>query len=57
MKSKLTLEIDSEVIKAAKKYAKLRDQTFSEIIERFLIVLSDINKKKKQISSKATKLK
>jgi hypothetical protein len=57
MKQKLILEIDSEVIKAAKKHAKRKEQTLSEIIERFLTVLSNINKKNKQLSPRVKKLK
>ena len=42
MNTKLTLSIDSDVVKKAKKYAKEQDRSLSDLIESYLIgVTSD----------------
>jgi hypothetical protein len=44
MNKKLTLNIDKELIKAAKKYARQRDQSLSALVQKFFAILEeDIN--------------
>jgi hypothetical protein len=44
MNKKLTLNIEKELIKAAKKYARQRDQSLSALVHKFFAILEeDIN--------------
>lgn len=40
MNTKLTLTIEQEIIKRAKKYAKVRNRSLSDIIENYLKILT-----------------
>ncbi len=59
MNTKLTLTIEKEVIEIAKKYAKEKGQSLSEMVENyFKFVTSDRKKiKEKQLSSRVRKLR
>ncbi len=59
MNTKLTLTIEKEVIEIAKKYAKERGQSLSEMVENYfkLVTVSRIKVKEKQISPKLKKLR
>lgn len=52
MNSKLTLSIEEEVIKQAKKYAKKEGRSLSSIVEEYLKSISDKRRKKKTDNSK-----
>ncbi len=51
MNTKLTLTIESEVIKIAKEYAKDKGQSLSEIVENYFkfITLQRVNIKKNKV--------
>jgi len=51
MNTKLTLTIEQEIIKRAKKYAKQRGRSLSDIIENYLKV---ITKEERKINIKIT---
>lgn len=59
MNTKLTLTIEKEVIEVAKKYAKEKGQSLSEMVENyFKFVTVNRNKvKEKQLSSRVINLK
>lgn len=59
MNTKLTLTIEEEVIKAAKKYAKGKGQSVSELVENYFKLITG-NKRKvnpEQLSPKVRKLR
>jgi hypothetical protein len=56
MTTKLTLNIDSDVIYFAKKYAKLNKRSVSDIVESYLKSLTSKSKLDKEISPKVLKL-
>jgi hypothetical protein len=53
MDTKLTLSIDKEIIEAAKKYAKKRNTSLSNLIENYLV---SVTKKSKEQEIKITPL-
>jgi hypothetical protein len=59
MNTKLTLTIEKEVIEIAKKYAKEKNQSLSEMVENYfkLITVSRREIKEKQLSPKVRKLR
>ena len=59
MSTKLTLTIEKEVIEIAKKYAKEKGQSLSEMVENYFKLIT-VNRKKikeKQLSPKVKKLR
>ncbi len=58
MNTKLTLTLDKNVIESAKKYARKRDRSLSDIVENYLKLLSDDKTHQRDKSdSKIQKLK
>lgn len=59
MNTKLTLTIEKEVIEIAKKYAKERGQSLSEMVENYFkfVTVKRIKLKEKQLSPKVRKLR
>ena len=59
MNTKLTLTIDQEVIENAKKYAKDKGQSLSEMVENYFKVVTAKNARlsEKQLSPKVRKLR
>lgn len=59
MNTKLTLTIEKEVIEIAKKYAKEKGQSLSEMVENYfkLVTVNRRKIKEKQLSSKVRKLR
>jgi hypothetical protein len=59
MNTKLTLTIEKEVIEIAKKYAKEKSQSLSEMVENYfkLITVSRREIKEKHLSPKVRKLR
>jgi hypothetical protein len=59
MNTKLTLTLEKEVIEIAKKYAKEKGQSLSEIVENYFkfVAVKRIKIKEKQLSSKVRKLR
>jgi catalase (peroxidase I) len=59
MNTKLTLTIEKEVIEIAKKYAKERGQSLSEMVENYFkfVTTKRIKVKEKQLSPKVKKLR
>lgn len=59
MNTKLTLTIEKEVIDIAKKYAKEKGQSLSEMVENYFkfVTVSRKKMKEKQLSSKVRKLR
>lgn len=59
MNTKLTLTIEKEVIEIAKKYAKEKGQSLSEMVENYFkfIAMDRIKIKEKQLSPKVRKLR
>lgn len=59
MSTKLTLTIDKEVIEIAKRYAKEKGQSVSELVENYfkLIAIDKRKIKKKELSPKVSRLR
>lgn len=58
MNTKLTLTIDKSIIENAKKYARKRDRSLSDLVENYLKILTDENTiQKEKTVSKVQKLK
>lgn len=59
MNTKLTLTLEKEVIEMAKKYAKAKGQSLSEIVENYFkfVTVQRVQIKEKQLSPKVRKLK
>ncbi|PVW14581.1 DUF6364 family protein [Marixanthomonas spongiae] len=59
MNTKLTLTLEKEVIETAKKYAKEKGQSLSEMVENYfkLLTVNRINLKEDQLSPKVRKLR
>lgn len=59
MNTKLTLTIEKEVIEIAKKYAKEKGQSLSEMVENYfkLVTVGRTSVKEKQLSPKVRKLR
>lgn len=59
MSTKLTLTLEKEVIEMAKKYAKDKGQSLSEIVENYFKFISEkrVVKKEKNLSSRVKKLR
>ncbi len=59
MNTKLTLTLEKEVIEIAKKYAKERGQSLSELVENYfkLVTVNRRNIKSNQLSPKVRKLR
>ncbi len=49
MNTKLTLTIEEEIIKKAKQYAKGKNRSLSDIIENYLKILTNEEKKEKAV--------
>ena len=56
MVTKLTLTIDDSVITTAKKYAKQKGKSLSDIVENYLMSLTSKEKKDESISPRILKL-
>jgi hypothetical protein len=56
MTTKLTLTVETEVIKKAKSYARQTGRSLSELIETYLETLTDEHQEPQQISPKLKKL-
>ena len=56
MTTKLTLTIDDSVISIAKKYAKQKGKSLSDIVENYLMSLTSKENKEENISPKILKL-
>ena len=56
MVTKLTLTIDDSVIATAKKYAKQKGKSLSDIVENYLMSLTSKEKKEESISPRILKL-
>jgi hypothetical protein len=56
MVTKLTLTIDDSVIAIAKKYAKQKGKSLSDIVENYLMSLTSKEKKDESISPRILKL-
>ena len=56
MTTKLTLTIDDSVISIAKKYAKRKGKSLSDIVENYLMSLTSKENKEEKISPKILKL-
>jgi len=56
MTTKLTLTIDDSVIAIAKKYAKQKGKSLSDIVENYLMSLTSKEKKDESISPRILKL-
>ena len=56
MTTKLTLTIDDSVIVQAKKYAKTSGKSLSDIVENYLMTLTNKEIKEEEISSRILKL-
>lgn len=56
MTTKLTLIIDHSVISMAKKYAKNKGKSLSDIVENYLLSLTTVESKEEQISPRILKL-
>ena len=56
MTTKLTLTIDDSVIATAKKYAKQKGKSLSDIVENYLMSLTSKEKKEESISPRIIKL-
>jgi len=56
MTTKLTLTIDDSVISTAKKYAKEKGKSLSDIVENYLMSLTSKEIKEEKISPKILKL-
>jgi hypothetical protein len=56
MTTKLTLTIDDSVIAIAKKYAKQKGKSLSDIVENYLMSLTSKEKKEDSISPRILKL-
>ena len=56
MTTKLTLTIDDAVISVAKKYAKSKGKSLSDIVENYLMTLTAKEDKEETISPKILKL-
>jgi len=56
MTTKLTLTIDDEVISSAKKYAKHKGKSLSDIVENYLMALSTDESDEEQIAPRILKL-
>ena len=59
MNTKLTLTIEKEVIEIAKKYAKEKGQSLSEMVENYFkfVAVKQIKTKEKELSPKVRKLR
>lgn len=57
MNTKLTLTIEKEVIEKAKDYAKDKNRSLSDIIENYLIMLTDEQPKSKKLGPIVESLK
>lgn len=59
MNTKLTLTIEKEVIEVAKKYAKEKGQSLSEMVENYFkfVAVNRIKTKEKELSPKVRKLR
>lgn len=59
MNTKLTLTIEKEVIEIAKKYAKEKGQSLSEMVENYFkfVAVKRIKTKEKELSPKVRKLR
>ena len=59
MNTKLTLTIEKDVIEIAKKYAKEKGQSLSEMVENYFkfVTVSRTKVKEKQLSPKVRKLR
>lgn len=55
MSKKLTLTIDEQIIRRAKKYAKQEGRSLSELVENYLRAASEKEKPKKPKSTSLTK--
>ena len=56
MTTKLTLTIDNSVISIAKKYAKQKGKSLSDIVENYLMSLTSKETKEENISPRVLKL-
>ncbi|MFN5460366.1 MAG: DUF6364 family protein [Bacteroidota bacterium] len=56
MTTKLTLTIDDSVISIAKRYAKRKGKSLSDIVENYLMSLTSKENKEEKISPKILKL-
>jgi hypothetical protein len=56
MTTKLTLTIDDSVISIAKKYAKQKGKSLSDLVENYLMSLTSKEEKEETISPKILKL-
>ncbi len=59
MNTKLTLSIEKDVIKIAKKYAKEKGQSLSEMVENYFkfVTLQRVNTKEIELSPRVKKLR
>jgi hypothetical protein len=57
MTTKLTLTIDDSIISIAKKYAKEKGKSLSDIVENYLLTLTSKENNDEKISPKIIKLK
>jgi predicted hydrocarbon binding protein len=59
MSTKLTLTLDKEVIEIAKKYAKEKGQSLSEMVENYFkfVAVQRVKIKEKELSSKVRRLR
>lgn len=59
MSTKLTLTLEKEVIEMAKKYARDKGQSLSEIVENYFKFISEkrVQKKENNLSSRVKKLR
>ena len=57
MRTKLTITIEKSIIEQAKSYAKDKGRSLSELIEKYLKVIIDDNKKTVTLSPAIKKLK
>lgn len=56
MKTKLTLTIDNSLVSIAKKYAKNKGKSLSDIVENYLMTLTSKENKDETISPRILKL-
>lgn len=56
MTTKLTLTIEEQVIKSAKKYAQKRGRSLSKLVENYLKSISSKETDKKELSPKVARL-
>ena len=57
MQTKLTLTLDRDIIEKAKRYAKAKERSLSQLIENYLKVILEDNPEQIELSSSVKKLK